>query len=283
MSNNENIRTNVIEAYNSLLQRTRRACEHHRGDNLVLNRMLRELRTFIDRFVQVCPCKLEPTFWSSKADWSPFQHGHLFTPEEVERCEDSMSLSLSMLVEAREHVPDRSPLPLSTRVRTGRPGRPRVHVDPTLLARSMEVRSNFVGLATEFKCSSRTLRRIALAAQLVEPGAPVISYDWDEEGNLYRIHQSSTPRVATLSDQELDDIVGRILAHFPTYGRGSMWGALKSRGYNVPEPRISASIVRVRGVPRPFGRNDRPERKYKTDGPLSSVHHDGQHGTFHEF
>lgn len=185
-----------------------------------------------------------------------------------------------MLSEAREVVSRREPLEVSTRVRTGRPGRPRVNIDLELLAHSMDVRPNLKGLAAVFKCSSRTIRRIALAAQLVEPGAPVLSYEWDEDGNMYRVHNSSTPRVSTLSDDELDAVVARILKRFKNYGRGSLWGALKSRGYLVPPERITASYIRTRGVARPFGRNRDHDRKYKTNGPLSSVHHDGQHGVF---
>ncbi len=45
-----------------------------------------------------------------------------------------------------------------------------------------------------------------------------------------------------------------------------------------PKDRITASLLRIEGVPGVFG-NRRPKvRKYRTRAPMTTVHHDGQHG-----
>lgn len=83
-----------------------------------------------------------------------------------------------------------------------------------------------------------------------------------------------------MSDEELDTAVSAILISFPKFGRRMIHGHLKSQGHNVPEDRIRASYIRVHGVPAAFGPHRRVKRRvYSVPGPMSLVHHDGQHGT----
>ena len=72
---------------------------------------------------------------------------------------------------------------LFRRVRTGRRGRPRVEIDTQFLGAALELHGP-TGIAPEVGCSLRAIRRVALRAGLVQPGAPVFQDTVDAEGGV---------------------------------------------------------------------------------------------------
>ncbi|KAG1790152.1 uncharacterized protein HD556DRAFT_1490902 [Suillus plorans] len=83
---------------------------------------------------------------------------------------------------ARQSVdpPDAPPIQASYVVPTGRPGRPRIEIEPSILAPAIELRGP-THLAAVFQVSARTVRRRALEYGLVEPGAPVyVDYEAED-------------------------------------------------------------------------------------------------------
>ncbi|KAG1884563.1 hypothetical protein F4604DRAFT_1976750 [Suillus subluteus] len=94
---------------------------------------------------------------------------------------------------ARQSVdpPDAPPIQASYVVLTGRPGRPRIEIEPSILAPAIELHGP-THLAAVFQVSARTVRRRALEYGLVEPGAPVyVNYE-AEDGTVTRFYTSST-------------------------------------------------------------------------------------------
>ncbi|KAL7279789.1 hypothetical protein ACG7TL_002586 [Trametes sanguinea] len=176
---------------------------------------------------------------------------------------------------------NRTPLVVCERVKTGKRGRPRVEIDPTFLQVALDLRGPSQ-LGKLLKCTPRTVRRRALEQGLVPAGAPVRMPVISPDGSTSFVYSSSSRPVSTMTDAELDAAVASILTSFPAFGRRMLHGHLKANGHNVPRRRIDEAYIRVRGVPSSFGvRNRIVRRTYSVPGPLSLVHHDGQHGLIH--
>lgn len=175
--------------------------------------------------------------------------------------------------------PEAPAMVVASHIYTGVPGRPRLEIDENLLRAALAHRGPS-GLAEIFHCSSRTVRRRALDHGLVIPGAPVYRDVTDDTATTTRHYSSTTGLVSTLSDNELDDVISNILNIFPTYGHRMLIGSLNAMGHNVPSTRIAASYIRVHGAPATFSDRRIQRRKYSVPGPMSLVHHDGQHGVY---
>ncbi|KAK6984673.1 hypothetical protein R3P38DRAFT_3332768 [Favolaschia claudopus] len=173
--------------------------------------------------------------------------------------------------------PDAAPLTVVHRVRTGRRGRPRVEIDPQFLSAALDLRGP-TGIAPEIGVSARTVRRAALRAGLVQPGAPVFQSRTNSNGELEVVHTSTAPPVSVVSNEELDRLLSETLEVFPQFGRRMIRGHLKSQGYRIPRDRITASYLRVHGAPAIFGDRQISRKKYRVPGPMSLAHLDGQHG-----
>lgn len=104
-------------------------------------------------------------------------------------------------------------LVVSRRVRTGRPGRPRVEIDRDFLAHALELRGP-QDLEEIFDCDARTIRRRGLEYSLLQPGAPVYEDVVQDDGAVMRTYTSSTPAVSNMTDDELDAEISRILNMF---------------------------------------------------------------------
>ncbi|TFY53903.1 hypothetical protein EVJ58_g9184 [Rhodofomes roseus] len=207
-------------------------------------------------------------------------HVALFSPAEFTHLRSGVSNMVETLDKAihrSSDPPSGPPLVVAQRVRTGRRGRPRVEIDPMFLETGLQMRGP-VGLAPIFSCSSRTVRRRALEHNLVAPGEPVMQEVTDVAGNVLRTYTSTTPPVSALTDDELDAVVGSILAVFPNFGRRMLAGCLRSQGHRVPRTRLTTSYVRVHGVTSNVFADRRIQRRvYKVAGPNALWHHDGQH------
>jgi hypothetical protein len=161
---------------------------------------------------------------------------------------------------------------------TGHQGRPRIEINPDILATALEMRGP-TQLASVFNTSARTIRRRALDYGLAEPGEPVFATYVDEDGTIHQFHTSSTAPASNLSDDELDTIMRQIVQTFDGYGRRMISGHLSYLGHHVPRPRLRESYLRVYGPPAATVNGRRIERRvYSVPGPNSLWHHDGQHG-----
>jgi hypothetical protein len=174
--------------------------------------------------------------------------------------------------------PEGPPVVVVHRVRTGRRGRPRIHIDEHFLSHALELRGP-TGIAPTIHVSPRTIRRRALEHNIVAPGAPVFRTQVLPSGEIHRVHTSTSTPVSNISDGELDAKIHTILQIFPTFGRTMIRGHLKSQGYRVPRSRITLSYLRVHGVPGIFGHRQIARKVYSVPGPMSLAHMDGQHGT----
>lgn len=169
-------------------------------------------------------------------------------------------------------------LPSTQTIQTGQRGRPRIHVDPDLLSAGLQYRGP-THLGPVFHCSSRTVRRRALEYGLAEPCPPVyVVYEDEETGQLVRWYSSSTGPMSTLDDGELDLIIQHILEIFPSFGRRMITGHLRQQGHRIPRERLRQSYERVMGAPAGLTHRAIERRVYRTAGPNSLWHHDGQHG-----
>jgi len=194
---------------------------------------------------------------------------------------------------ASSDPPDQEGIEVVTRVRTGRPGRPRFQFDPQTLAQALETRDQ-TDLAREWGVSYKTIHRNAIALGLIEPGqhpfpqaeaAAAESIGEGDEGGLVgevavAAAGPSRPSRARgrqeLSDEELHALVQECLTLFQIFGRVMVTGFLASRRVYASRARIEAAVLHINGVPRLFG--ERIERRvYAVAGPNALWHHDGQH------
>lgn len=187
-----------------------------------------------------------------------------------------MDLEHAKLVSVDE--PDEPPAAHTSLVYTGRPGRPRIQIDPNILVTASQL-GGPTALSQVFGISARTIRRRELEQGLVEPGEAVYTTFTDSEGHTMRIYTSSTGAQSSLTNDELDEIVLKILNMFPSFGRRMIDGHLHHLGHHVPRRRIQESYARVNGPPvSAFGLRRIQRRVYRVAGYNSLQHHDGQHG-----
>ncbi|PPQ99689.1 hypothetical protein CVT26_009115 [Gymnopilus dilepis] len=209
-------------------------------------------------------------------------HTHNIPAEELSTIVDSIDRMVTALEQARDQsndVPDAPPIITSGLSYTGRRGRPRIEINPDLLATAIDLRGGPTSLATVFGCAPRTIRRRALEYGIAEPGPPVyVDYVLDD-GTTSRVFRSSTRAASVIEDDELDRIVASILEAFPTIGRRMIHGHLRFLDVVVSRTRIQESYRRVHGAPvGGFGIRRIERRVYSVAGPNSLWHHDGQHG-----
>ena len=168
---------------------------------------------------------------------------------------------------------------VSRPIHTGRPGRPRIEINPIFLEVALDLRGP-TGIAPVVGTAARTVRRRALEHGLVEPGPPVYvdTPDPNNPGVFIRRYTSSTPVVTTLTNEQLDTLVSQALEIFPSFGRRMLDGFFRAIQEHVPRERIRASYERVRGAPASLINRPIERRVYHVAGPNSLCHHDGQHG-----
>lgn len=174
--------------------------------------------------------------------------------------------------------PDGPALVVSQRVRTGKRGRPRVHIDPAFLEEALVLRGP-KGIAPVIACSTQTIRRRALELGLGAPARPVSQATTMPNGDVTRTYNSRTlAPPPTISDDALDALVLDVLTVFPAFGRSMLAGHLTSQGLSVQRERLRAAYIRVHGSPVAWGNRIVDRRRYNVPGANSLWHHDGQHG-----
>ena len=133
-------------------------------------------------------------------------------------------------------------------------GRPRIQIDEHQLGFLVEGGFRVKDIAGIFSCSRRTIER-----RMHDLGARASDY-------------------SSVSDAELDDLVGSIVDLYPQSGQKTVSGRLRSQGYRVQRHRVRESLRRV----DPSGVEARVRtvlhrRKYHVRSPNSLWHLDGYH------
>ncbi|KAG1734935.1 uncharacterized protein EDB91DRAFT_1337802 [Suillus paluster] len=140
-------------------------------------------------------------------------HADIFVPAEHITIENSLQSMIDHLDDAaRQSVdpPDAPPIQASYVVPTGRPGCPRIEIEPFIIAPAIEL-CGPTHLAAVFQVSTQTVLRRALECGLVEPGAPVyVDYE-AEDGTVTPFYTSSTAPTSDLLDDERDGYFGRVV------------------------------------------------------------------------
>ncbi|KAJ7165184.1 hypothetical protein C8R46DRAFT_862922, partial [Mycena filopes] len=134
------------------------------------------------------------------------QHRTAFPPDEYGTLQQSITAMVRELDKARHlssDVADAPNMVVAQRVPTG--GRPRVEIDANFLGEALRLRGT-AHLAQIFDCSTRTIRRRALAYGLAQPGEPVYTDTPQLDGTVARTYQSTSRPVSTLTDPELDGL-----------------------------------------------------------------------------
>ncbi|KAF7972608.1 hypothetical protein HWV62_17426 [Athelia sp. TMB] len=209
------------------------------------------------------------------------QHRNLFNAEEYGRLQTNVNSMVAQLDAAcyrSTDDPDGPSLVVAKRVRTGKRGRPRLHIDPAFLREALSLRGP-TGIAPVLACCSRTVRRRAIEHGLVVPARPVFQATVLPDGNITRSYNvpAAQPPPA-ISDEALDAMVLDVLTVFPAFGRSMLAGHLAARGQSVHRDRLRASYIRVHGAPVAWGNRVIDRRGYNVAGANSLWHHDGQHG-----
>jgi hypothetical protein len=156
--------------------------------------------------------------------------------------------------------------------RTGRPGRPKVVIDPTLLSTALTLRAK-TQIAKTANCSARTIRRRQLEYGIDVP-RPNHSQTQQASGD----NGGPLLPLGEISDEQLDGYLHSIMQDFPSFGRRLATASLRANGVMVSEGRVRESLTRVSGVPGTFGGRRIHRRRYRVAGANSLWHHDGQHG-----
>lgn len=287
----------ILSAYHELGRRVNIATRVQLGDAAQLEAHLSSARHFLSSVEQVnffLLTKVEPysTIFQNRnvigrADYNTIREGVVAMLEALEEAvqrsdtipSEAQSIQVccySLLCEPFTLI--NTLKQTSYYIRTGRRGRPRLHIEPDILQPSLEYRGP-TALAPVFDCSSRTVRRRALEAGFVEPCPPVyIEYDNEETGHRVRLYRHSASSISTLSDEDLDAVLQQILNIYPAFGRRMITGHLRHSGHNVPRERIRMSYERVMGAPAALTSRPLARRVYRVAGPNALWHHDGQHG-----
>ncbi|KIP01072.1 hypothetical protein PHLGIDRAFT_80996, partial [Phlebiopsis gigantea 11061_1 CR5-6] len=166
---------------------------------------------------------------------------HDFPPEEwatFQRSISNMVQQLDGACHASNDPPPSASLSVSTRVSSGRRGRPRIEISPSFLAEALTLRGP-TRIAPALGCSPRTVRRRALEQGLVQPAPAVIRQEALPDGTVIRTHTPPVAAYTVVSDAQLDNIVSHTLEIFPRFGRAMLHGHLKACGYILPVKRVT--------------------------------------------
>lgn len=174
-------------------------------------------------------------------------------------------------------VPQCSPVTVSQKIRTGKPGRPAIEVDAVALQQLLELRGP-ESAGRLLGCSSRTVRRRALELGLVQPGAPVFTHKTQSDGSVSRIFHRRESVHGT--DEEVRGAISAVLETYPDIGREKMLAAVKSCGISTTRRQIEAALLMLRGPSGSRTRKPIQRRVYTVPGSNYLWHHDGQHGPF---
>ncbi|KAF8143071.1 hypothetical protein K438DRAFT_2110938 [Mycena galopus ATCC 62051] len=222
----------------------------------------------------------------------------------IERLGDDINEFANMAVDASHHG---RPVIVQT-IRSGGPGRPRIHIDPDFLRWAYGQRPT-AGITRFLRLGRTTVRNAlleygiaepqqspfdqpnALSASadadptnddILDPDLPVPSGDFPAEvEELAAPSQptaSFTGPMSSISDDDLDMLLLCLRTHYRQAGLSMLNGMLCRLGHRVAVERIRQSLLRIDPVRRIFEHIRIRRREYRVLGPNSLWHHDGQHG-----
>ncbi|XP_072035520.1 uncharacterized protein [Amphiura filiformis] len=140
---------------------------------------------------------------------------------------------------------------------TGRPGRPRLNINPQHLQSLRDLNFSWEAIAKMFGTSSRTIRN----RRRRDPQFQDLDMGY-----------------SSISDNHLDEILEGVLSISERSGETFMIGALRSRGYKIQRSRIRKSLQRVDPVGRALRRRRVIYRRsYRVPRPNYIWHIDGNH------
>ncbi|KAJ3860989.1 hypothetical protein EV359DRAFT_48079 [Lentinula novae-zelandiae] len=188
---------------------------------------------------------------------------------------------------------------------TGNRGRPRTEINPEFLRwayghRTTSGISHFLGV------SRATVRRRLLDNNITSPGSnPFPSHsrsststDEIQEDDVLDTQtvlpaslpdaiyveaasiastSSSATYLSSISDAQLDSLLGHLRVHYCRAGICMLDGMLRQLGHIVPYDRIQQSLLRIDPIHRVFDRICIRRRGYSVPGPNSLWHHDGHY------
>ena len=164
-----------------------------------------------------------------------------------------------------------------SKVYTGRKGRPRANINPTILALLTQTHRSGARIADLFGTHPRTITRHQQQEGLKEHGHAPFQTVVDANGQAHMIHTPTRPAMSDISDDNLDKLINGILVQCPGYGRGQIKDMLDRFGHRVCRQRIEGAKKRVHGPNQIFGQRLIARRNYETAGANSMWHHDGNH------
>ncbi|KAJ3902812.1 hypothetical protein F5879DRAFT_1010729 [Lentinula edodes] len=88
---------------------------------------------------------------------------------------------------------------------------------------------------------------------------------------------SSATYLSSISDDQLDSLLGHLRVYYCRAGIRMLDGMLRRLGHIVPYERIRSSLLRIDPIQRVFDRIRIRRRGYSVPGPNSLWHHDGHH------
>jgi hypothetical protein len=212
------------------------------------------------------------------------QHSHIFDNEELLTLCTNLTMMQSDICLCYEEMLDAShhryPVIVQT-IRTGRHGRPRIHIDPLFLQWAYSHQSTSgIHRFLNVGCSvvQNALIEYGIAEPQQNPFAPESGNEqMPRPGDLIEDHLlnpeipppiqlpndvlgmmtslvSVTGPVSGLTDNQLDDLIIHLQSHFRCVGLSMLDGMLRWIGHRVPCERIQESLMRIDPVQRVFQR-----------------------------
>ncbi len=195
---------------------------------------------------------------------------------------DTMKSSLTAALFISNDPPTHPPLlQPKSKVYTGRKGRPRADINPTILGLLTQTHRSAARIADLFGTHPRTVTRHQQCAGFKEAGQAPFQTVVDANGHEHTIHTPTRPKMSDIDDEELDKLIDGILGRCPGYGRGQIKDALDRLGHRVCRQRIAAAKKRVNGPNLTFGQRLLARKNYDVPGANSMWHHDGNHHELH--
>ena len=187
------------------------------------------------------------------------------------------AIDTAVSTQSAECSPHNLPVTVSQQAHTSKRGRPPIEVDTVALQQLLELRGP-ESTGKLLGCSSRTVRRRALELGLVQPGAPVFTYEAQPDGSVSKVfHRQESVHSA---DEEVRIAVSAILETYPDIGREKMVAAIKGQGVSATRRQVEAALLALRGPSQSRTQKPIQRRVYTVPGSNYLWHHDGQHGPF---
>lgn len=212
------------------------------------------------------------------------KHKHLFTsnnrltiPKNLARFKADLSAARIQCADPPVYpAPAKAADPEAGRVK--RRGRPQRYINPVVLHRLVAAGYKAHRIAKLICWPVRTLSRRLVDLGLVALGQAPFQYTKNPDGTVTRTRHVTRPEMSTLTNDELDGLLLRILADHPDIGRRMLKSALLVHGERVSKERVTESYDRAHGPSgHPWNKRTIVRQAYSVPGANSVWHMDGNH------